>query len=84
MYTDFHAHILPGMDHGSTSTETTRNQLSAAKELGISTIVATSHFYPDIHRVGSYLRRGIISEKTTGFCRGPTSYYPWCRGYSNI
>ncbi|MGI6040268.1 MAG: CpsB/CapC family capsule biosynthesis tyrosine phosphatase [Eubacteriales bacterium] len=63
MYTDFHAHILPGMDHGSTSTETTRNQLSAAKELGISTIVATSHFYPDIHRVGRYLEKRELSLK---------------------
>ena len=44
---DYHAHILPGCDHGSDGTETSKRQLEAAKAAGIETVCATSHFYPD-------------------------------------
>lgn len=55
--TDFHAHILPGMDHGSGSLATTRKQLDMAKAAGIKTICATSHFYPHIENVETFLAR---------------------------
>lgn len=52
---DFHAHILPGVDHGSDSLETSLKQIKSAKENGIKTIVATSHFYPHLHHVEEFL-----------------------------
>lgn len=55
---DFHAHILPGADHGSDSLETSLWQMAEAERIGISTIVATPHFYPDRNSgVGRFLQR---------------------------
>ena len=42
---DFHAHILPGCDHGSTGIETSLRQIALAKAAGVDAICATSHFY---------------------------------------
>ena len=44
---DFHAHILPGADHGSATLEVSLWQINSALQHGISKIVATPHFYPD-------------------------------------
>ncbi len=52
---DFHAHILPGLDHGSDSTKTTAFQLARAIECGIDKIIATSHFYPHAHSLEAFV-----------------------------
>lgn len=54
---DYHAHILPGCDHGSDGTETSKRQLEAAKAAGIETVCATSHFYPDKENLDRFLAR---------------------------
>ena len=54
---DFHSHILPGADHGASSTEESLTILRAAKAAGITAIAATPHFYPHRHHVGQYLER---------------------------
>lgn len=54
---DFHAHILPGADHGSDSLKTSLMQLSFAKAAGVDTIVATPHFYPAHDTMGEFLSR---------------------------
>lgn len=62
---DFHAHILAGVDHGCDSLEMAEKQLKMAKEVGISTIISTSHFYPHRQRIDDFLRiRDGIFEKT--------------------
>jgi protein-tyrosine phosphatase len=43
---DFHAHILPHMDHGSKHVSTATAQLSLIHGAGVGTVCATSHFYP--------------------------------------
>ena len=43
---DFHAHILPHMDHGSGSTATATGQLALMQMAGVTGVCATSHFYP--------------------------------------
>ncbi len=43
---DFHAHILPHMDHGSTRLSTAVDQLALIHAAGVGTVCATSHFYP--------------------------------------
>lgn len=43
---DYHAHILPGCDHGSDCLKTSLEQIEMARKAGIKTICATPHFYP--------------------------------------
>ena len=54
---DFHSHILPGADHGTSSVEETLVQLKFAKNAGVTRIIATPHFYPHRHSVDSFLLR---------------------------
>ncbi len=44
--TDFHSHILPGIDDGSTSIEESLLMLGESARQGVDRIVATPHFYP--------------------------------------
>lgn len=54
---DFHAHILPGCDHGSRNVKTSLKQLSLASQAGIDVICATSHFYAHKEDVEAFLER---------------------------
>ena len=56
-FVDFHAHILPGADHGSGSTETSLFQLNSALSYGIHRIIATPHFYPHRHLIDDFIKR---------------------------
>lgn len=47
--TDFHTHILPGIDDGSRDIEMTARMLEAERDQGVTRIYATPHFYA--HRV---------------------------------
>lgn len=60
---DFHAHILPGCDHGSDGLETSLKQLKLAKEAGVSTVIATPHFYPQRESFADFLARREETEK---------------------
>ena len=61
---DFHAHILPEIDHGSKSVEMSMQQIKRAKECGVSSIVATPHFYPQHHKIDDFCKlRDISYEK---------------------
>ena len=42
---DFHAHILPGMDHGSHDLSEATAQWQLLSDLGVTCVVATPHFY---------------------------------------
>lgn len=42
---DFHSHILPCVDDGSSSLEMSLSMLEAEKEHGVRTVIATPHFY---------------------------------------
>ena len=54
---DFHAHVLPNADHGSSSLDTSLLQLSMAYASGVKIVVATPHFYPERHTVENFLAR---------------------------
>lgn len=45
MLTDFHSHILPGIDDGSRSAEQSLAMLTMEAQQGITRVVATPHFY---------------------------------------
>jgi len=54
---DFHAHILPGVDHGSPDLLHSLRQLSVAAACGIKEIVATPHFYSGQDNLEEFLER---------------------------
>lgn len=54
---DFHAHILPGADHGAKSTEVSKKQLKLAEAAGVEYVIATPHFYPHKDSVDDFLAR---------------------------
>ncbi len=54
---DFHAHVLPRCDHGSDGIETSLRQLQLAREAGVTTLIATPHFYPDHDSFEALLQR---------------------------
>ena len=60
---DFHSHILPGADHGSSSVETSMAQLNMAKNAGVTRLIATPHFYPHRHTLEKFLARREASYK---------------------
>lgn len=45
MLTDFHSHILPSVDDGSSSVKESLAMLRMEAEQGIGTVIATPHFY---------------------------------------
>ena len=60
---DYHAHVLPGCDHGSDSVETSRKQLAMAAVAGVRTVCATPHFYPHKESIPSFLQRREASAR---------------------
>lgn len=46
MATDFHSHILPRIDDGSSSVEESIAMLRMSKQQGIGEVILTPHFYP--------------------------------------
>ena len=60
---DYHAHVLPGCDHGSDSVETSRKQLAMAAAARVRTVCATPHFYPHKESIPSFLQRREASAR---------------------
>lgn len=54
---DFHSHILPGIDDGSDSLETSLKMLEVSKNQGVGTIVSTSHYYNFRESTSKFLAR---------------------------
>ena len=59
---DFHSHILPDMDDGSSSVEISIAMLRALAEQGITQVVATPHFYGWDDDPASFLERRDRAE----------------------
>lgn len=55
--TDFHTHILPGMDDGAKNPEMALAMLQMEAEQGIDTVVLTPHFYADKESPEQFLKR---------------------------
>ena len=54
---DFHSHILPGVDDGSKNAEMSAALLQMLQQQGVTTVVATPHFYADKDNPQDFLRR---------------------------
>ena len=55
--TDFHSHILPGVDDGSGSVEESIAMLRMMADQGVSHVIATPHFYPNYDDPERFLSR---------------------------
>lgn len=55
--TDFHSHVLPGIDDGSQSVEESIAMLRMEAEQGILHVIATPHFYPKYDSPRRFLER---------------------------
>ena len=55
--TDFHTHILPGIDDGARDIEMTEAMLRAEAEQGVTHVFATPHFYAHRRSVQRFLER---------------------------
>ena len=72
---DCHSHILPGIDDGSQSVNQSLQMIKLWQAIGIDTIVASSHFYPNQNlerflqkREYAYLKL-VEAMKNTGFTK---------------
>ena len=54
---DFHAHVLPGADHGSDGLNTSLRQLTLAEQAGIDVLIATTHFYPQVEEFAAFAKK---------------------------
>ena len=55
--TDFHTHILPGIDDGSKNTDMSLQMLGLEKTQGVDNIVATPHFSYERETLGHFLEK---------------------------
>ena len=62
MITDFHSHVLPNMDDGSTSVEMSIAMLQAAAKQGVTHVIATPHFYAHRTSPEQFLEKRERSE----------------------
>lgn len=46
MLTDYHCHVLPGIDDGSETSEISEKMLDLMKMHGVGRVILTPHFYP--------------------------------------
>jgi len=61
---DFHSHVLPQVDDGSDSMETTMRMLRMESEQGVDTVVATPHFYAQHDALDRFLdRRNAAAQR---------------------
>ena len=87
---DFHAHILPGADHGSNDTKETAGQIALLNNAGVDTVVATPHFYPNRHTLDYFLGKvdasveklGSLDIPRPGICIGAEVLY--CDGLDKM
>ncbi len=70
---DFHAHILPGSDHGCRDVAMALRQLDLAAEAGVDLVLGVSHYYAHVESVEQFLQRrdrsfACLREEISG-CR---------------
>lgn len=73
---DFHAHLLPGIDDGSDSVETSLGMLDLWRKQNIRYICCTPHFYADHNTPERFLRRRGAAYETISRAMDPEQGYP--------
>ena len=57
---DFHSHIIPNIDDGSTSIDETINMIKEAKQVGFTGIISTSHYIQGYYDLNCYERKKLL------------------------
>lgn len=60
--TDFHSHILPGIDDGASNVKESLKMLTMMQEQGVQRVVATPHFYANHDHPRRFLERRQNAE----------------------
>lgn len=91
---DFHSHILPGIDDGSSDVEESIKLLDMLSEQGVTTVVATPHFFANDQSVEQFLEKReesfrelskVISDSTPKILLGAeVKYYPGISRMENL
>ena len=67
---DIHSHILPAVDDGAKNTQETALLLEQMKNQGVTTVVATPHFYPLGSVLDDFLElRATAAKEISELCR---------------
>lgn len=75
--TDFHSHILPGIDDGSRDVETSIEMLRISQSQGVGRLIATPHFYAEKDNIESFLEKRQHSyEMLAEHLEGLPEVYP--------
>ena len=59
--TDFHTHVLPGIDDGSASVEQSLEMLRMLEQQGVSRVIAVPHFYANYDTPDRFLRKRAVA-----------------------
>ena len=59
---DFHTHILPNIDDGSTSMDETINLILEAKQVGFTGMISTSHYIQGYYEINEVERKKMLLE----------------------
>ena len=86
---DFHTHILPGIDDGSDSVDTSIEMLGMIREQNIQAVVATPHFAPRSEDLSEFLeRRQNALESLQPHLHGiniiPAAEVKYCRNIAKV
>ena len=65
---DFHSHILPNIDDGSTSIEETINLIKEASQVGFTGIISTSHYIQGYYEFNCYERKQLLDIVKKKMC----------------
>lgn len=63
MVTDFHSHVLPGIDDGSQSLADSIKMLRMLADQGVHRVIATPHFYPEKSNPKAFIESRNASER---------------------
>lgn len=77
--TDFHSHVLPGVDDGSNSVSTSLRMLEMWREQKIDRVCATPHFYAEYTTPERFLRRRKAAYEEILNADGYNSDFPELR-----
>lgn len=69
MNIDFHTHLLPGIDDGSRDLRMTEEMLREEKRQGVTTVIATPHFYPGRASMNRFLKKRTEVLRQTEWIR---------------
>ena len=79
MLVDFHSHILPRIDDGSSSVEESLAMLRSSREQGINQIVLTPHFYPQHSSPDRFLEKRFRAIRRLAEAVDPSESLPAVR-----